>query len=203
MLILIDSVWASPSYQSIPIQIYYIATPKVIPFNEAKRAIKHVQGYYKRYFNINLKLNRLRKQRDIFPPYINHNNNEYARFIAWYNWTEDKRHYGEVTHVITGPLLDTNDWYTAGLGYIACVRSTNLLNFSIAYTTPFNFSKHSRFVHAKGVIAHEIGHNLGAHHVKDCSLMDTLLNYCLGNKAKKVTAPDSHSISEITACANS
>lgn len=193
------SAWALPS-STIPIQFYYVSTPEVIPFLEAKRAVKHVQGYYRHYFNLALKVKKFRKQRDLFQPEINYIDTALARFIAWYDFTEGKRHYGEITQVITGPLLSDGEWFTAGLGYVGCARNTNLLNFSIAYTTLISMDKHDRFVHAKAAIAHEIGHNLNAKHVKDCSLMDTNLLYCLGNKGKRVPKPSKSSKSEIEKC---
>lgn len=191
--------WASP-LSDVPVQFYWVRTPEVIPFLEAKRAVKHVKGYYRKWFDIDLKVKKFRKQRDVFNPKINYLSYALARFYAWYNWSEKRRHYGEITQVVTGPLLSETDWYTAGLGYIGCAKTTNLLNFSIAYTTLVSFDKHARFVNAKAAIAHELGHNLGAHHTPDCSLMDTNLNYCLGNKARRIARPSQVSIKEIRKC---
>lgn len=193
------SAWALPS-STIPIQFYYVSTPEALPYLEAKRAVKHVQGYYRKNFHINLKVRRFRSVRDFLAPQSNYLSYGLARFISWYDWSEGRRHYGEITHIITGPLLTDDNWFTAGLGYIGCAKNTNLLNFSISYTTLFNPDRHSRFVHAKGAIAHEIGHNLGAHHVEDCSLMDTNLNYCMGNSPRRVRVPSDFTKQEVEKC---
>lgn len=198
MLILIDSVWASPS---IPVDFYYVRSPRAIPFAEAKRAVRQVQGFYRHYFDAKIIVKMFRKQRDIFPDTLGFNDS-FKRFFAWSDWTLKTRNRGKITQVLTGPLLYKDDWYSAGLGFIGCFKETDLLNFSIAYITLISSNKHDRFVHAKAVIAHELGHNLSAHHVHDCTLMDTYLLSCLGNVGKKVTGPNDYSKKEINRCLN-
>lgn len=188
--------WAAPS---IPIKFYWVRSPYIIPFLETKRAIRHVQGYYRKYFKIQLVVRSLKKQRDLFPD-TRSGNEAFKRFFAWSDYTLKGRKRGEITQVITGPLLTEKEWYSAGIGFISCPTETDLLNFSITYATLRSFDKHDRFVHAKAVIAHELGHNLSASHVNDCSLMDTMLLSCLGNKGKRVTAPNPHSKWEIQQC---
>lgn len=192
----IQAAWASPS---IPVNFYYVRSPHAIPFLEAKRAVRQVQGFYRYHFNAKIIIKIFRKQRDVFPDTLGFDDN-FKRFFAWSDWTLKGRKRGEITQVLTGPLLYKNDWYSAGLGFIGCFKETDLLNFSIAYATLTSFDKHDRFMHAKAVIAHELGHNMGAHHVKDCTMMDTNLLSCLGNKGLRVTGPNDHSKKEILQC---
>lgn len=195
------SAWASPSYTDVPVQFYWVRGKEALPFLETKRAVRDVRGYYKKHFKINLVVKKFKKQRDIFTTF-NTLSTAFERFFAWYKWSDKVRHKSEITQMLLSPLFVNNgsEWYSAGLAWVGCYRFTDFLNFSVAYITLKNADKHFRFIHAKATIAHELGHNLGAEHVPDCTLMDTNLLYCLGDNPKRVTSPSVYSIQEVAKC---
>lgn len=188
---------------SVAVQFYYIRGPRSMPYHETLRAIKRAQGYYNRNLKIKLDVKRVKVQRDIFKG-KNYLDQTFARFLDWYDWTEGKRHRGEITQVILSPQFEgkgkQGQWYTTGLAWLACYRDSDLFNFSAAYITLKNKDRHERFLHGVTAIAHEIGHNLGADHRNDCSLMDTLALYCMG-ESTLIPLPHPHSKKVMQACA--
>jgi hypothetical protein len=190
------NAWASPFL--VPVNFRWVRSPEIIPYLEAKRAVRHVKGYYRKNFNINLRVNKFRKQRNLFPE-LQDLPDIYELFFAWSDKTLPRK-FGEITHVITGPLLAPNNWYSAGLAYRNCFHSTDIGNFSISFATFRSPDKHERFVHAKTVIAHELAHNLSAGHIEDCNLMDTNILACMGNNVTIIPIVNSKSKRQMKQC---
>lgn len=165
----------------VPVQFYYIRGKESMPYREALRAIKRVQAVYKKHLQLDLRVRKIKVQRDIFKQenYLAHTS---ARFLNWYDWSDGKRKKGEITQLLLSPQFDgrgsKGNWYTTGLAWLGCYRTSTLFNFSTAFITLRSADKHSRFVEGVIAIAHELGHNIGADHIRDCSLMDTYALHC-------------------------
>ncbi len=195
LLLFASTAQAERTYRRVELKILLVEGEHRI--SEA-RALELYRGLYRAYRDIGVSVIR-RGKIDVVPDacavYTGISAfSRLAQLQCWYYYAKDRGMLrpGKLVAVITPPLIANGVAYRAGY---ARTHHIDGKPYGITVSNLAPVAPEKEYA-SDNVLQHEVGHNLCADHVSDCSLMDHAVNYCLPGVAK--LSP--YSVSQVQGC---
>lgn len=162
-----------------------VAKLKQIKVNVAVVSFRTNRGYFKN------------------PPQLQNKDFEYKK-LRGFVWRQMKPAQDSIGHVITPPFAEGEARYLLGMAYINGCESMNKRDTSISFGvgSAMNAKNMPRLPHSVTVMAHEVGHTLGADHDEagSCQVMDSNALACSNQSSLPWSDSSLHDIWHTFAC---